>query len=549
MTKEKTKEKTTIGFAPDLLDGVDWELARSRVMYDAKSDFILAPHLSAIFSHAFSELKNLMESDLRDGRYAPGIPITIDVPKTSRAAVRGSNHFGPTFTRPGSILFPKDRLLYQIIADGAAPIVEKTQDRSRSFSHQMTGPPDAQMFSPQRVCWQKMQTQLREICNSRQFEFAINGDISNYFQTINQHILVNYLRDLKLHGSYVNALERLLLNFSTERSSRGILQGLFPSDLLGNFYLAPIDQLFSDRGVTSVRYVDDIYVFFCNFSEAERFFSELIEQLRFYDLSFNEYKTYISTVPNLLRQESELDELFRKASEEVREELTEVHAEPLEIETDYGFQTIWETHIEEPSREEVELEATRSLFRAIGNFKNVEDKIERFCLPVFSKGNVDIAVDYVLSRLETHPAMAQIYCAYLSKFIDRPDVRRKLESIVLGKINEIRDWPLMWCIGALLIADEGSDALVRNSIEILTNSHRHEALRAICAIHVAKFGTAPRRRELIAAYQKMSSIYIQAAILYGSRYLSSTARYNAIATWGESSELHRLVSAAVRAHR
>ena len=170
------KEKTTIGFAQDLLAGIDWELARSRVMHDTKSDFILAPHLSAVFSHAFEDLKNLVEGDLRSGRYAPAIPITIDVPKTSRSAVHGSNHFGPNFTRPGSILFPKDRLLYQVIADRAAPIVERNQDRTRSFSHQMLDAPDAQMFRPQRVCWQHMQGRLTAICNSGDFEFAISGD-------------------------------------------------------------------------------------------------------------------------------------------------------------------------------------------------------------------------------------------------------------------------------------------------------------------------------------------------------------------------------------
>ena len=91
----------------------------------------------------------------------------------------------------------------------------------------------------------------------------------------------------------------LVLN-TGDRNSRGLVQGIFPSDLLGNFYLNPIDQMFKDMKVPSVRYVDDIYVFVASLAKAEEVMRELTRRLRDYDLSLNEAKSKLLNSKSLL---------------------------------------------------------------------------------------------------------------------------------------------------------------------------------------------------------------------------------------------------------
>src|SRR5262252_7991499 len=88
---------------------IDWVLALERVLHDLRSDFIYAPHLNFIYSKAGEELIALLDRDLKSGTFSPGVPITIEVPKSFRIRiVVPSKRLGPNFTRPGSILLPRD---------------------------------------------------------------------------------------------------------------------------------------------------------------------------------------------------------------------------------------------------------------------------------------------------------------------------------------------------------------------------------------------------------------------------------------------------------
>jgi hypothetical protein len=60
------------------------------------------------------------------------LPLTIEVAKSFRIRIAASSkRLGPSFSRPGSILLPHDRLLYQALADQAAPIVADKTDPAR----------------------------------------------------------------------------------------------------------------------------------------------------------------------------------------------------------------------------------------------------------------------------------------------------------------------------------------------------------------------------------------------------------------------------------
>ena len=120
--------------APFGMDGatlskIDWNLALKRITQDLRTDFIYAPHLSFIYSKAGDALIAQVKADLKSGQYCTGLPLTIEVPKSFGIKVLASKRLGPSFSRPGSILLPHDRLLYQALADQVAPIVKAKTGR------------------------------------------------------------------------------------------------------------------------------------------------------------------------------------------------------------------------------------------------------------------------------------------------------------------------------------------------------------------------------------------------------------------------------------
>jgi hypothetical protein len=192
-----------------ILKTINWKLACRRVLVDVRSDFIYAPHLSNVFRHASAELIGEVKTELDSGRFAPAPPITIDVPKSSRMQVVPRGSRGPTFSRPGGILLPKDRLLYQALADQAAPLIEKGTDRKRSYSHRLLHK-SAEMFESSRASWNRMQTRLNKLSSSRK-GYVIKADVANCFASVNQHTLINHLEAIAYPASLRNALDTVLV--------------------------------------------------------------------------------------------------------------------------------------------------------------------------------------------------------------------------------------------------------------------------------------------------------------------------------------------------
>ncbi len=157
------------GLDNNVIQNVNWALALKRVAQDLRSDFIYAPHLSFIYNKAGEELTAILKAELLSGKYSPGVPLTIEVPKSFRIRVAvTSKRLGPNYSRPGSILLPKDRLFYQMLADELAPIVNSKTDTARSFSHQLAPITSASMFIPTRTCWNDLQKSLAVYATSIQ---------------------------------------------------------------------------------------------------------------------------------------------------------------------------------------------------------------------------------------------------------------------------------------------------------------------------------------------------------------------------------------------
>jgi hypothetical protein len=75
---------------------------------------------------------------------------------------------------------------------------------------------------------------------------------------------------------------------------------------------------------------------------------------------------------------------------------------------------------------------------------------------------------------------------------------------------------------------------------------RHDALRAVSAIFVGRFGDAARRKSLGALYPTVSP-YVQAAIYYSSRDWPAVERATAKAMWGNNHALNAMITLAMAA--
>jgi hypothetical protein len=79
------------GLAPDLIASIDWQLALSRIIHDLRTDFIYAPHLAFIYRKAGNDLIDSLKANLKAGSFSPGLPLTIEVPKSFRMRVAVSD--------------------------------------------------------------------------------------------------------------------------------------------------------------------------------------------------------------------------------------------------------------------------------------------------------------------------------------------------------------------------------------------------------------------------------------------------------------------------
>lgn len=536
------KPGQSFGLDPEIIKKIDWDMALQRVRHDLRSDFFYAPHLSFIYARAGDEIIRQVKRELEDGKFNPGVPMTIEVPKTYRMPVGvGSKRLGPNYSRPGSILMPKDRLLYQALADEAAPIIESETDHTRSFSHKLAKPASANMFVATRTSWNALQKANANFATMKSVKYVIRIDIANFFGSLNQHTLVNVLSDAGYPSALASRLENLLAGYAGERSSRGILQGMYPSDLLGNFYLAPIDQFLKEKEVTSTRYVDDIYIFIDSVDTADSLMQELIPELRSYDLGLNEAKCKILPANALITEEPDLEALFEAAVTEVSEQLADE-----DFDVDYGFQAEWEDSedIESESDEgtDLELAATRILFESISDYPGYEENIERFCLPLFAMSNSDHALSHVMDAFRKRASMSQIYSAYLAEFIDNDEVAEFLVKSL--EDASLMDWQKIWIIAALMQREDELNDAVKASLDLLRDATRHEALRAVAAVYVGRYGDHSRRKSLRNLYNSVSP-YIQSAIYYSSRNWQGAEKSTAKASWGTHNPLNQLLTIAM----
>jgi len=514
------------GLDRKMIAQLDHEGIIAHVKADIRSDFILAPHYNVIFNKAGNDLWEQLSQQLRSGTYQPELPITMSVPKER------------FFTRPGSILRPADRLLYQGLVDHVMDRLENGLDRARSFSHVPSGE-EGQMFEPNHEAWERFQAQVAEIC--RTSEFILKADISNYFERLPQHHLVNLMAAAGCAPEVVRLLEEMMLAFR-ERNSFGIVQGVYPSDALGNFFLSDFDAYCELADIPSARYVDDIYIGFPSEAEARKGLANLIETLRKDGLHLNEYKSKIIPANEVIEEETAVDRLFDEIREEIQDDDTYERASP------YGFEVEWEDDEidqdeddDEQEGDELENAAVERLITNISDYPSQEDQIEKFCLPILRSAQSDSALGHVLEKLKEKPHQTRLYFSYISTFVrTSQDVVDALEEMVADET--VSDYQRMFLLAALLRARVVTRATVNSALQWLQNRTVTKETRAMAAIFAAKHGAPQQKRTVRTSYEDEPSDYVRSAILFAAKYLTAVEKNTCKRAWGGHNAINTLIS-------
>jgi hypothetical protein len=513
------------GLDKNVIARVDPDSVITRITADIRSDFILAPHYNVVLSRAGSELWDQLKSQLSAGTYQPDLPITMSVPKER------------FFTRPGSILRPFDRFLYQALIDQTVGKIEQTLDRTRAFSH-IPSDEQGQMFESNRASWERFQQRIAEICDKS--EFILKADISNYFERLPQHHLINLMTGAGCAPEVVSLLEEMIIAFR-ERNSFGIIQGVYPSDVLGNFFLSDFDAHCEITNIPSARYMDDIYMGFDSEFEARNGLSNLIEMLRKDGLHLNEYKSRIMRADDVIREETAIDRLFDEIRAEVEDDAAYERTSP------YAFEVEWDDVEDEEENLGEEILHNAAVERLIGNideYPRHSDQIERFCLPILRSAESDVAMEHVFTNLQQKPHQTRLYFSYISTFVrDNRDIVTPLEQLMSDEV--LSDYQKMFLLAALLPARSISRGAVNVALQWLQNPRVAKETRAMAAVFAAKFGTAVQKRTVRTSYEGEQADYVRSAILYSSRYLNSTERKTCKKAWSGHSAINALIAKAL----
>lgn len=162
---------------------------------------------------------NKIINSMKDHSYCPKPACRTYIPKKNGKL------------RPLGIQSSDDKLVQQVIKMMLENIYEDT------FTDTSHG------FRPSRSC----QTAISQIkINFTGVKWFIEGDIHSYFDTVDQHVLVNILRRRIKDEAFISLIWKFLRaghmeNGHVHRSGRGLHQGSIISPILANIYLNELD--------------------------------------------------------------------------------------------------------------------------------------------------------------------------------------------------------------------------------------------------------------------------------------------------------------------
>ena len=159
------------------------------------------------------------------------------------------------------------------------------------------------LFVPNLYSFRKsssVKNAIRNISNIKNIQkmYGYKVDIHNYFNSIDESILLTNLKKDMKDSKLYKLIEELLQNENVEyygkiiKEKKGVMAGTPISAFLANYYIKEIDEYFWNQKLVYARYADDIILFCADEEELKNYQSKLLEYFKKYNLEINKEKEY-----------------------------------------------------------------------------------------------------------------------------------------------------------------------------------------------------------------------------------------------------------------
>jgi hypothetical protein len=405
------------------------EAAYRLLELDAENrNFITPHHPIRPGSEGDREADEHVVGEAMRGGFVPNDADTVWVPKSVTAL------------RRATLLKRSDALVYAIVAHELSSHVAGTlHSHSKDLAYQLRPRAEAgPLFAREDRCWREFRKQSLEAAAVQ--NWVIFADVSGFYDNISHSQISRVLAEAGIGAGLAATTIRCLGAWAGTRS-RGIPQGYSASDLLAKLVLTQLDQAYTARGATHLRFVDDFRVFCRSEDEARahlHLLSQLLDEL---GLDLNSAKSEI---------------LERRCAED---RIEGAGARFRELERTFG-EMLPKLALDLPYGSAVEkIELLRSekrtalrgvfeeAFASVKEETNPPSDLVRYLL--YRLGAVDSqrAIDWALESLLARPELSRACLRYLASQASSFDNRRVLGPVYKGAdvLPYQRYQILQWC--------------------------------------------------------------------------------------------------------
>jgi hypothetical protein len=199
----------------------------------------------------------------------------------------------PVSFRPVCQLDPIDAILFAaLISQNRRKITDHLAPyRNNVYSQNLVCKDSGEMYD-RSDGWVRFWLESIQKAKQGSCRFVAITDVVDYYNQIYHHTLENQLLEAGISQPYQTAIKHLL-QFETDKVSRGIPVGPHPSHALAELAMAPIDGFLNQTGIDYCRYVDDFHIFVESEANATIVLTHLAKALDTHKLSLNRSKTRV----------------------------------------------------------------------------------------------------------------------------------------------------------------------------------------------------------------------------------------------------------------